>query len=212
MVCLLPDGDYDAGHMQAEILTTIEAVIFMAKSSRCEELLAEKLIKSTMLHAGKMLKYQLDEVVLPNGKKANREVIRHPEAVAVVPFLPDGRIVMVRQYRYPVEQALYEIPAGKLDPGEMPDDCVRRELEEETGYSAGKIRRLSSIFTAPGFCDEKIHIYRADDLTAGRQHTDEDEFIQIQPFTARKIRAMIKKGEICDAKTLCGLMLAKIAK
>ena len=125
-----------------------------------------------------------------------------------MPVLPDGRVVFVRQYRHPVRRTLYEIPAGKLDAGEVPEVCAKRELAEETGFTAGKWDKLSSIVTVPGFCDEVIHIYRAVELVAGRQHTDEDEFVEALAFSPREIREMVKEGKICDAKTLAGLLLA----
>ncbi|CUH94046.1 hypothetical protein P22_0108 [Propionispora sp. 2/2-37] len=172
------------------------------------EKLDEKFVKSAFVYDGCLLKVYADTVVLPNGKKARREVVRHPGAVAVVPVLGDGRIVMVRQYRYPVDGTLLEIPAGKLDPGESPDHCVLRELSEETGYIAGITRKLTAIHTAPGFSDELIHIYLAENLEMTRQHTDEDEFINVEIYTKEELRDMISRGLITDAKTIVGLSLA----
>lgn len=157
--------------------------------------------------SGRLLKVQLDHVTLPNGNDATREYIRHPGAVAVVPVLDDGRIVLVKQCRYPLGTVMWEIPAGKLDhgPEEDPLECAKRELSEETGYEAGSWQRMISIATTPGFSDEIIHLYKAWNLTKFAQHTDEDEFISIKAFTPEEIREMILQGELYDAKTLCAL-------
>jgi ADP-ribose pyrophosphatase len=173
---------------------------------------AEKKLGGKEIYKGKMLKYDIDEVLLPNGEKTSREVIKHPGAAAVVAVLDDGRVVFVRQYRYPVGRVLCELPAGKLDAGEDPLACARRELAEETGFSAGEWRKLSAIVTAPGFCDEVIHIYKAENLSAGRQHADEDEFVETVFLSPAEIEDLAGSGVICDAKTLAGLFLCKILK
>lgn len=162
--------------------------------------------------SGRLLKVQRDHVTLPNGNDTTREYIRHPGAVAIVPVLSDGRVVLVKQCRYPLETLLWEIPAGKLDHGEAEDqdECARRELSEETGYEAKNWQRLVSIATTPGFSDEIIHLYKAWDLVKYAQHTDEDEFIGVKAFTAEQIKTMIACGELYDAKTLCALYAAKI--
>lgn len=172
--------------------------------------LNEKFLNSKQVFDGKLLKVYYDEVELPSGNKASREIIRHPGAVAVVPILDDGRIAMVRQYRYPIADTLLEIPAGKLDPGEKPEDCAVRELSEETGYVARTLKKLTSIVTTPGFTDEVIHIYVAKDLTMTAQHTDEDEFINLELYTKEELRVMIDNGSLSDAKTLVGLLLAGV--
>jgi ADP-ribose pyrophosphatase len=168
---------------------------------------AEKRLGGKEAYRGKMLRYDVDEVLLPNGQKAVREVIKHPGAAAIVPVLPDGRIVFVRQYRYAVGCMLCELPAGKLDAGEDPLVCAKRELAEETGFTAGKWRKLSAIVTVPGFCDEVIHIYQAESLLPGQQRTDEDEFVETVFLAQDKIRELVENGGICDAKTLSGLFL-----
>ncbi|MEG6585653.1 NUDIX hydrolase [Dendrosporobacter sp. 1207_IL3150] len=170
--------------------------------------LEEKFIRSEEIFNGKLLTVRRDTVKLPNGKEATRELIEHPGAVAVVPILNDGSILLVRQFRYPVGRVTLEIPAGKLDKGEEPDDCAKRELEEETGYKANKLRRLSSILTTPGFTNEVIHLYVAEELILAEQCPDEDEFIDVEVFTKEQIRTLIKSGEISDAKSLLGLLLA----
>jgi len=172
--------------------------------------LTEKFLESKVVYEGNLLTVYCDKVELPNGKEAGREFIRHPGAVAVVPVTPEGNIVLVRQYRYPVGKVMLEVPAGKLDKGEHPDDCARRELEEETGYVAHKIKRLSSIYTTPGFTDEVIHLYIAEQLTLAKQRPDEDEFLEVEVHTKEQIRVMINDGTINDAKSMLALLLAGI--
>lgn len=159
---------------------------------------------------GKMINLRVDTVRLPNSKEAIREVVEHPGAVAVVPILPDGRVIMVRQYRHPIKQNLLEIPAGKLDKNEQPEDCAIRELEEETGYCCGRLRHLTSIWTAPGFSDEIIHIYVAEDLIERKQQLDDDEFLQVEIYDQKALRKMIQEGVITDSKTLIGLCMIGI--
>ena len=172
--------------------------------------LTEKFLASQKVFEGKLLTVYCDKVELPNGKEASREFIRHPGAVAVVPITHDGKVVLVRQYRYPLGKTVLEVPAGKLDTGEEPDDCVLRELEEETGYIAQRIRKLSSIYTTPGFTDEVIHLYIADQLTLAKQCPDEDEFLDVEVYTKEEIKAMIEDGTINDAKSMLALLLAGI--
>ena len=172
--------------------------------------LTEKFLESKVVYDGNLLTVYCDKVQLPNGKEAKREFILHPGAVAVVPVTPAGNIVLVRQYRYAVGKVMLEIPAGKLDKGEHPDDCVRRELEEETGYVAHTIKRLSSIYTTPGFTNEVIHLYIADNLTLAKQHPDEDEFLDVEEYTKEQIRIMINDGTINDAKSMLALLLAGV--
>ncbi|WP_293729061.1 NUDIX hydrolase [uncultured Phascolarctobacterium sp.] len=162
--------------------------------------------------SGRLLKVQRDHVRLPNGNDTTREYIHHPGAVAIVPVLDDGRIVLVKQCRYPLGTLLWEIPAGKLDHGEDEDkdECARRELSEETGYEAEHWQRLLSIATTPGFSDEIIHLYKAWGLKKYAQHTDEDEFIGVQAFKPQELREMVAKGELYDAKSLCALYAAGI--
>lgn len=162
--------------------------------------------------SGRLLKVQRDHVTLPNGNDTTREYIRHPGAVAIVPVLDDGRVVLVKQCRYPLGTLLWEIPAGKLDHGEAedPDECAKRELSEETGYDAAHWQCLVSIATTPGFSDEIIHLYKAWGLQEYAQHTDEDEFIGVQAFSPEQLKRMIAEGELYDAKTLCALYAAKI--
>lgn len=169
--------------------------------------LDEEFISGEQVFSGRLLKVHVDKVVLPNGHKTTRELIRHPGAVAIVPVLPDGRIVFVKQYRYAVGSVIYEIPAGKLDPGEEPDVCAKRELSEETGYDAKSWQYLTSIVTTPGFSDEIIHLYLAKDLEKHDQHTDDDEFINLEALTPEQVEKMLFDGSIYDAKSIAALGL-----
>jgi len=170
--------------------------------------LTEHLVESRTVFAGKVLTVRCDRVRLPDGGEAIREVVKHPGAVAIVPVTAAGEVVLVRQYRYPVGCPLLEVPAGKLDRGERPEDCARRELEEETGFSAGRLEHLATFFTAPGFTDEVMHLYLARELVPTAQNTDGDEFIDVEFYTPAQIRALVASKEINDAKTLAGLLLA----
>lgn len=173
-----------------------------------DENLIEKKLSSENVFDGVLLHVKRDKIELPNGHEAVREWIAHPGASAIVPLLPDGRIILVRQYRYPVARVTLEIPAGKLDiPGEDPIECAKRELSEETGFSTKKIWKLTSIATTVGFTDEWIHIYAATELESGRQHTDEDEFINCVKMPLTEAVSMVERGEIYDAKSAIGILL-----
>ena len=172
--------------------------------------LYEKLTTTKRLFEGKIINLRRDEVLLPNGRTGMREVVEHPGAVAVVPITTEGNIILVRQFRHPIGQVILEVPAGKLDPGEDPADCAGRELAEETGFMANKLRKLTSIYTTPGFSNEIIHLYLAEDLIESDKQPDEDEFIHTEVFTPEQIHQMITSGEICDAKSLVALCLAGI--
>lgn len=173
--------------------------------------LIEKKLSSEKIFDGVLLHVFKDEVELPNGNKSTREWIKHPGASAIIPLLPDNQIILVRQYRYPVAQVTLEIPAGKLDkPDEDPIECAHRELSEETGYSAGKLWKLTTIATTVGFTNEVIHIYAAADLHSGRQHTDDDEFINVVKMPLADAVKLVESGKIIDSKSIIAiLMLAR---
>ncbi len=154
---------------------------------------------------GRVLNLFLETVTLPNGGTVELEIIHHPGAAAVVPMKDDGTVVLVRQYRHALRTFIYEIPAGKLGPGEDPRGCAARELEEEIGYRAGSLELLASVYTAPGFCDEVIHIYLGTQLTPGRQQLDKDEVLEIVEMPLDQAIAHIRDGLIRDGKTIVGL-------
>jgi ADP-ribose pyrophosphatase len=162
---------------------------------------------SRNIYTGKVVTLNIDTVTLPNGVTVDLELVRHPGAAAVVPVKDDGMIVLIKQFRHAAGGFIYEIPAGKLHPGEDPTACAARELEEEIGYKPGRLELLSSIFTAPGFTDEVIHIYKATGMTQGRQHLDRDEVLEVLEVPLEKAVKMIEMGVIRDAKTMVGLQL-----
>ncbi len=173
-------------------------------------LLVEKTFKEKVLFKG-TIKFRVDTVTLPNGKRSTREFMDHPGAVAVLPVLPDGRIIFVRQYRYPVGEATLEIPAGKLH--SPADDTLARakaELQEETGYTAKKIKPLLSYWTSPAFANEVLHIFIAEQLRPGPASPDEDEFLRVEIMSFEKAWRMLKDGKIHDSKTIIALQAWKI--
>ena len=159
---------------------------------------------SKNIYNGKVITLNIDTVTLPNGLTVDLEMVRHPGAAAIVPLI-DDTVVLIRQFRHAAGGFIYEIPAGKLHPGEDPKACAARELEEEIGYRAGGLELISSIFTAPGFTDEVIHIYKATGLTKGRQHLDRDEVLEVVEMSLAEAMTMIRAGTIRDAKTIVGL-------
>ncbi|MFH1368926.1 MAG: NUDIX hydrolase [Elusimicrobiota bacterium] len=155
---------------------------------------------------GKAVNFYIDEIKLPDGKKAIREYMDHPGAVAVLPFLDKERVILVKQYRYPVEKITYEIPAGKLDKGENPLSCVRRELEEETGYRPGRVKKICSFWPTPAFSDEVIHVYTADRLSKSKSCPDDDEFIAAKTVQLKQALKWIRSGRIKDSKTVIAIL------
>lgn len=169
----------------------------------------EKTIKSELKYKGNIVDVYYDQVQLPNGKLATRDVVRHCGAVVIVPVLPSGEVIFVNQYRYPLAEVLLELPAGKLDlNGESTHSCAARELQEETGYQAGKLEYLGKMVTAPGFCDEVIHVFKATELTMHEACPDEDEFVSVQVLSIEQIRELVKAGKLYDAKTMTALFYA----
>jgi ADP-ribose pyrophosphatase len=168
--------------------------------------LTEKTIQTKSIYEGKIISVQLDDVELPNGKKGQREIVKHPGAVAVIPFTSDGKMVVVRQFRKPLEKEIYEIPAGKLEPGEDPHECAKRELEEETGYTSNNFNYVTSFYTSPGFANELLYLYEAEHLTEGQAQPDADEFVEMKQITLGEGLELLKKEQIHDAKTAYALM------
>jgi len=159
------------------------------------------------VHRGAQFEFVTEAVDLPNGRRVDLDLLRHPGAAAVVPFLDDERILMIRQFRYATGGEIMEIPAGKLDPGEAPELCAVRELEEETGYRAGRVEKLGAIWTSPGFTDEIIHLYAAYDLEPTAQQLEPDEIITLVPIALEEAIARLAEG-IVDGKTATALLLA----
>ena len=167
----------------------------------------ERKLSSEMKFDGKLIKVTYD-IADVNGKEAWREVVYHPGASAVVAIDEDGRIMMEKQFRYALNDYLLEIPAGKLDAGEDPLVCAKRELEEETGIIASEWVSLGTIATSPGFCNEVIHLYVAKGLSKGEIHWDEDEYVEVERYTFDELLERIKEEKIKDSKSLSALLLA----
>lgn len=174
-------------------------------SDRDDEHLVERRLGGRTLLAGGFLEVRRDDVALPDGSQATREFIQHPGAVAVVPLLDDGRVVMVRQYRYPIGRAILEFPAGKLDAGEPTLACARRELAEETGYRAREWAFACEIHNAAAYSSESIWIYFARGLVAGPQKLDVGEFVEVQTLSEAELDALAAAGGLPDVKTHIGL-------
>jgi len=173
--------------------------------------LKEEGTASELLFKGNFLEAKRDTVRLPDGKSATREYIVHPGAVVVVPLLDDGRVAMVRQYRYPIDRVMTEFPAGKLDPGEDPLFCGQRELQEETGYTAREWAHAGAMHLAVAYSTEIIHIYFARGLTVGSQQLDHEEFVELTAATPGQLLDWCRDGTVSDAKTLtCTLWLQNV--
>ncbi len=168
--------------------------------------------KSNIVFEGKVFDVKVDEIEYNgSGNKASRQVAVHPGGAVIVPLLGNGKIVLIKQYRYPHNEIIFELPAGKLEKGEDPQVCATRELTEETGYSAKKISKLGKIYTTPGFCDEVLHIYLGQELTAGNHAREEgEEGMEMFEFTIEEISEKIRTGEIVDAKTICGVSMYRL--
>ncbi|WP_456274155.1 NUDIX domain-containing protein [Bacillus sp. AK031] len=165
--------------------------------------LEEKTLSTEQIYQGKIIDLQVDEVSLPNGKTSKREIIKHPGAVAVIALTEEGKIVMVEQYRKALEKSIVEIPAGKLEKGEEPKKTAERELEEETGYGCKNMKHLISFYTSPGFADELVHLYIAEDIfeIENASGADEDEFVELLEISLQEAQQMIEEQRIYDAKT-----------
>lgn len=172
----------------------------------------EKTIKTEEIFTGRMIDLHVDQVELPNGKHSTREIVKHPGAVAVIALTHDNKLVLVEQFRKPLEKSILEIPAGKLDPGEDPLDTASRELEEETGYRAGRLEYITSFYTSPGFSNEILYLYLATDLkiVENRREPDEDEFVAVYEYPFDQLVDLEKKQRIHDLKTSFALQYLKI--
>jgi ADP-ribose pyrophosphatase len=171
-----------------------------------DALLRETQIDSTQVFKGRFLDVRFDNVLLPDGKTSTREYIVHSGAVMIIPILDDGRLVVERQWRYPLGRAMIEFPAGKLEPGEDTLECAVRELAEETGYRAAEWAHAGFLNNAIAYSSEAIHIWFARGLHAGERHLDEGEFLEVNSASADELDALAARGAITDAKTLTGLL------
>ncbi len=174
-----------------------------------------RVLKRKVVYDGRVVRLDVDRVLEPGGLEATREVVRHPGSVVVLAMFSDGRVLLVRQFRYAARRNLWELVAGGLEPGESIVQAAQRELLEETGYRARRVKRLMSFFPSPGILDERMHVVAATGLTQGKPHPETDERIQAGIFTRDKIRAMLRAQKIQDGKTLVGLswwLLSKAAR
>lgn len=178
-----------------------------------EEEMKPGCVESKRVYTGRVISLDVDTVRFPDESIGQLEMIRHPGASAIVPFLSDPRgedpqVLMIRQYRYAADGYMYEIPAGRLDEGETPRDCAIRELKEETGCSAELMEPLLTMYTTPGFTDERIHLFMATGLVAGETKHEADEFLDLEPMLLSRALELVEAGEIKDAKTALGLLYA----
>ena len=173
--------------------------------------LSERMVSSQTIFEGHIIKVTLDQAELPNGKLAGREVVYHPGGVAVLALGEDGSVPLVRQFRYPIQRLLLELPAGKLDKeSEDQLEAAKRELSEETGLEAARWDYLGHMLVSPGFCDERLHMYLAQDLRRCGQHLDEDEFLNVEVMPFDKLLEQVMDGTIEDAKTVAAVLRAKL--
>ena len=167
----------------------------------------ERVVDSRPIYEGRIVRFRVDTVVLPDGSRSTREVIGTPGAVVIVPLTDDGQVRMVRQYRSAIGEYLLELPAGTLEPNESPEQAAPRELAEETGDRAARWRRLAGFYTVPGICDEYLHLFLATDLTPGQTDQEADEFIEVVTLPLSEALEMVRQGEVRDAKTIIGLLM-----
>ena len=170
-------------------------------------------VSSRRVYDGRVISLDVDTVRFPDGSTGELELVRHPGASAVVPFLSDPagddpQVLLIKQYRYAAEEYLYEVPAGRLDADEAPSDCARRELREETGCTAERVEHMYTMYTTPGFTDEKIHLFMAVGLTEGVTGHEPDEFLEVETMTLSRALGMVESGEIKDSKTALALLYA----
>jgi len=165
-----------------------------------------RILKSKSVYDGRVIRVKLDRVIEPGGVEATREVVEHHGSVVVIPRLPNGHIILVRQFRYPARKHLWELVAGSMEPGESVIRAARRELREETGYRAGTLKRLISFYPSPGFLTEKMHMVEAQDLKPSKANPEEDERIEVGEFSRAQLNKLLREKKISDGKTLVGLL------
>lgn len=167
---------------------------------------AEEQLQSNVVFEGKLLKVRLDTVRLPDGSERQREVVEHPGAVGILPVLPDGRLILVRQYRHAVGRTTLEIPAGTREPDEGPEACALRELREETGYITTELKEMVRFFVSPGWATEELIIYVANDVVPGPPDPEDDEFLEIVQVWPEDVVHLIRDGDIADSKSIVALL------
>jgi ADP-ribose pyrophosphatase len=167
----------------------------------------ERIVDSQPIYEGRIVRFRVDTVALPDGSRAIREIIGTPGAVVIVPLTDDGQVRMVRQYRSAIGEFLLELPAGTLEPNEAPERAAPRELAEETGDRAASWQRLAGFYTVPGICDEFLHLFLATGLAPGQTNQEADEFIEVVTLPLDEALDMVRRGEIRDAKTIIGLLM-----
>lgn len=167
----------------------------------------EETLASRVIFEGQIIKLRVDDIRLPDGHETTREIIEHGNCVAVVAIDVDDNVLLVKQYRRPVEKDLLEIPAGGIDPGEEPEATVRREMQEETGYLPKKVERLGGLYASPGFCTEYMYIYLACDLVPSKLHAEDTDSIELIRVPLSQIPKLISTGDLCDSKSVAGLLL-----
>ncbi|MEA1939815.1 MAG: NUDIX hydrolase [Candidatus Caldatribacteriota bacterium] len=171
-----------------------------------EDFLKEKTLSSFKIFQGKIINLYKDEVKLPDGRITSREIVEHPGAVVILALTDKKEVVMIRQFRKATEEVLWELPAGTLEPKENLFACAKRELEEETGYYPRKIKKIITFFSTPGFCNEKLTLFLAEDLEKRNKNEDDDEFIQVKLIKQSEALELVKKNAIKDAKTIIGIL------
>ena len=167
----------------------------------------EKTLSSRLIYDGQIVKLRVDTIRMPGGRETTREIVEHSDCVAIVAIDADDNVLLVNQFRKPVEKELLEIPAGGIDPGEDPVTTVRREMQEETGYLPQKVERLGGFYSTPGYCTEYLHLYLATDLMPSPLYAEDTESIKLVRVPISQIPSLIASGSICDAKSIAGLLI-----